>query len=539
MLAGVERLADAVTVTLGPKGRCAIIEQSFGAPKVTKDGVTVAKAIDFEDKFENLGASLVKQVASKTNDIAGDGTTTSTVLARAIFKEGVQAVAAGANPMDLMRGCKKGSDAIVKEIEKNSREIASEEEIRQVATISANSDTEVGELISRAMKEVGRDGVITIQDGKTLFDELEVVEGMTTGRGYISPYFVNDKKGQNCEFENPYILLVEKKVSSVHSLIPILDQVNSSGKPLLIIAEDVESEALAALILNKLRSGLKVCAIKAPGFGDNRKANLQDIAGLTGGQVVSEDLGMKLETVELKDLGMAKTVKVSKDDTIILDGAGDKTALGERIETIGQQVEATKSEYEKEKLQERLAKLSGGVAVLKVGGGSDAEVSEKKDRVTDALNATRAAVEEGVVAGGGSALLHASKTLDALINDETNRDIREGIQIIQRATRVPARAISDNAAYDGIVIASKVLEYDDVNMGYNAQTGEYVNMLEAGILDPSKVVKTALIDANSISSLMVTTESAICDLPEKEGAGGGMGGMPGGMGGMGGMPGMM
>ena len=472
-----------------------------------------------------------------TTDIAGDGTTTSTVLARAIFKEGVQAVAAGANPMDLMRGCKKGTDAIVQEIEKNSREIASEEEIRQVATISANSDTEVGELIARAMKEVGRDGVITIQDGKTLFDELEVVEGMTTGRGYISPYFVNDKKGQACEFENPYILLVEKKISSVQSLIPILDQVNSSGKPLLIIAEDVESEALAALILNKLRGGLKVCAIKAPGFGDNRKANLQDIAVLTGGQVVTEELGMKLETVELKDLGMAKTVKVSKDDTIILDGAGDKAALGERIETIGNQVEATKSEYEKEKLQERLAKLSGGVAVLKVGGGSEAEVSEKKDRVTDALNATRAAVEEGIVAGGGSALLHASKTLDTLIDDETNRDIREGIQIIQRAARVPARAISDNAAYDGIVIASKVLEYDDVNMGYNAQDGEYVNMLDAGILDPSKVVKTALIDANSISSLMVTTESAICDLPEKEGAA--PGGMPGGMGGMGGMPGMM
>lgn len=533
MLVGVDRLADTVQTTLGPRGRNVVLEQSFGAPKVTKDGVTVAKAIEFADPIENLGALLVRQVASKTNDVAGDGTTTSTVLARAIFKEGTKAVAAGYNPMDLRRGIQVAVDEVLASVTANSKPISSKEEIQQVATISANGDDQIGSLISSAMERVGKEGVITCQDGKTLEDELEVVEGMKFDRGYISPYFLTDAKTQKCEFEHAHILFYEGKINSLHSLVPVLEQIVKEQRPLLIVAEDVEGEALATLVVNKLRSSLKVCAVKAPGFGDNRKANLQDLAILTGGQVISEDVGLKLENVDMTMLGTAKKVTVSKDDTIVLDGAGSKEALDERVELLQASIEATTSEYEKEKLQERLAKLSGGVAVLKVGGATESEVSEKKDRVVDALNATRAAVESGIVAGGGSALLHASKSLDKIIADLPSIDQRIGAEIVQKAIRFPARQIADNAGDEGAVVVGKLLEEKDTNVGYDAQNGVYCNMYENGIIDPTKVVRTALVDAASVAGLMTTSEAIVYEVKEDKpeppmGApGGGMGGMPG------------
>ena len=537
MLKGVDLLADAVQVTLGPKGRNAIIAQPYGAPKITKDGVTVAKSIDFEDKFEDMGAQLVKSVASKTNDIAGDGTTTATVLARAIYSEGCKAVAAGMNPLDLRRGIQLAVNSVVDTLTDISRPITSKEEITQVGTISANADVEIGTLISDAMERVGKEGVITVQDGKTLENELEVVEGMKFDRGYISPYFITDAKTQTCEMENPLILLVEKKVSSLQQLVPLLESVIKSQQSLLIVAEDVESEALATLVVNKLRAGIKVCAVKAPGFGDNRKATMQDLAILTGGTVVSEDVGMKLEEVQPEHLGTAKKVKITKNDTIVLDGAGEKAAIDERCELIRTSVEATKSEYEAEKLQERLAKLSGGVAVIKVGGASEVEVSEKKDRVVDALNATRAAVEEGIVPGGGKALLHCSTKLTELAEkDAKNMDQRIGVEIIQRALRAPLSTLVTNAGEEGAVVCGELMKPEvAVETGFNAQDGVYCNMFEAGIIDPTKVTRTGIIDASSVAGLLTTSEAMIVDKPDEGGAAGG--GMPGG-GGMGGMPGM-
>lgn len=537
MLAGVDRLADAVQVTLGPKGRNAVLDQSFGPPKITKDGVTVAKHIEFEDKFENMGAMLVRQVASKTNDVAGDGTTTSTVLARAFFSEGCKAVAAGMNPMDIRRGINLGVDAVQKELDELSKPIETKEEITQVATISANSDKDVGELISTAMEKVGKEGVITVQDGKTLFDELEVVEGMKFDRGYISPYFMTDVKTQKVDLENPLILFSENKISNVAPLVPILEQIVKESRQLLIIAEDVEGDALAALIVNKLRAGLKVCAVKAPGFGDNRKASLQDIAILTGGQVISDEIGLKLENVDMTMLGSAKKVTISKDDTIILDGAGSREGITERCDLLKATIDTTSSDYEKEKLQERLAKLSGGVAVIKVGGASEVEVGEKKDRVTDALNATRAAVSEGIVPGGGSALLHSSKVLNALKTGESvsNVDQKIGIEIVEKALLVPVRAIANNAGHEGSVVVGKLLENTDKNSGFDAQEGTYVDMIKEGIIDPTKVVRTALVDAASVAGLMTTTEAMVAEIkedlpPAPPGGGmGGMGGMGGGM----------
>merc|ERR1711937_470963 len=533
MLCGVDLLADAVQVTLGPKGRNAIIQQPYGSPKITKDGVTVAKAIDFEDPFEDMGAQLIKSVASKTNDIAGDGTTTATVLARAIYSEGCKAVAAGLNPQDLRRGINLAVDSVVETLTDISRPITSKEEIAQVGTISANSDAEVGNLISDAMERVGKEGVITVQDGKTLDDELEVVEGMKFERGYISPYFITDAKTQKTILEDPHILLVEKKVSSLQQLVPILESVIKSQGSLLFIAEDVESEALATLVVNKLRAGIKVCAVKAPGFGDNRKATMQDLALLTGGTVISEEMGMKLEEVTPEQLGKCKKIEVDKNNTVILGGNGDTEGLKERCDLIKHSIEITKSDYEREKLQERLAKLAGGVAVIRVGGASEVEVGEKKDRVVDALNATRAAVEEGIVPGGGTALLYASKALEGLEGD--NFDQKVGIQIIQNALRVPTHTIASNAGAEGAVIVGKLLEQSDLEFGYNAGTAEYVNMVSTGIIDPLKVVRTALVDAASVSSLMMTSECVIVDAPEEK-----AGGAPpmGGMGGMGGMDGM-
>jgi chaperonin GroEL len=541
MLAGVERLADAVQVTLGPKGRNVIMEQPFGAPKITKDGVTVAKSIEFSDKFENMGAQLVRQVASKTNDIAGDGTTTSTVLARGIFVEGCKAVAAGMNPMDLQRGITLGCSAITEELGRMSTLIADRTQVEQVATISANSDASIGNLIAEAMEMVGKEGVISVQDGNTLDNELEVVEGMRFDRGFISPYFVTDQKTQKTTFEDPNILIIEKKLSSIQPILPILESVARDQKPLIIIAEDVEADALATLIVNKIRSGIKICAVKAPGFGDNRKANLQDIAVLTGGQVISEEMGVKLENATMAHLGSCKSIEITKDDTIILDGTGSSEEIEDRVSIIRASIENSKSEYEKEKLQERLAKLSGGVAVIKVGGGSDVEVNERKDRVTDALNATRAAVEDGIVPGGGAALLHASKTLDTVIsNNDGNADLKFGIEIIQKAVRKPVTAIANNAGFEGAVVVGDLLRNDDTNHGFDAQNGEYKNMIEGGIIDPTKVVRTALLDAASVAGLMTTTEVAVCDAPEPEGgAAGGAPPMGGGMGGMGGMGGGM
>mmetsp|Transcript_18875 Transcript_18875/g.28695 ORF Transcript_18875/g.28695 Transcript_18875/m.28695 type:complete len:571 (+) Transcript_18875:93-1805(+) len=537
MLKGVDLLADAVQVTLGPKGRNAIIAQPYGAPKITKDGVTVAKSIDLEDKFEDMGAQLIKSVASKTNDVAGDGTTTATVLARAIYSEGCKAVAAGMSPLDLRRGIQIAVNSVTNTLEKISRPITSKEEISQVGTISANADVEVGNLISDAMERVGKEGVITVQDGKTLENELEVVEGMKFDRGYISPYFITDAKTQVAEMENPYILLVEKKVSSLQQMVPILENIIKQQASLLIVAEDVESEALATLVVNKLRAGIKVCAVKAPGFGDNRKATMQDIAILTGGTVISEDTGMKLEEAEMHHLGQCKRVTVTKNDTVLLDGSGETAGITERCDLLRSSIETTKSDYEREKLQERLAKLSGGVAVIKVGGASEVEVNEKKDRVVDALNATRAAVEEGIVPGGGKALLYASTLLTEVAEKEAkNMDQRIGVEIIQRALRAPLHTIASNAGAEGAVVCGELTKPGTpVETGYNAQDDVYCNMFEAGIIDPTKVTRTGIVDAASVAGLLTTSEAMIVDKPED-----GAGGMPpGGMGGMGGMPGMM
>jgi chaperonin GroEL len=514
MLRGVDVLANAVKVTLGPKGRNVVIEKAFGAPRTTKDGVTVAKEIELEDKFENMGAQLVREVASRTNDVAGDGTTTATVLAQAIAHEGMKLVAAGMNPMDLRRGITKAVKAVVEDLKKRSKKCQSYEEIAQVGTISANGEKEIGELIAKAMEKVGNEGVITVEENKGLETELEVVEGMQFDRGYLSPYFITNPDKMICELEEPYILVHDKKISSLQPLVPLLEQVLQSNRPILIIAEDVEGEALATLVVNRLRGGLKVCAVKAPGFGDRRKAMLQDIAILTGGQVISEELGTKLENVTLDMLGTAKKVVVDKENTTIIDGAGKKEDIEARIKQIKQQIETTTSEYDKEKLQERLAKLAGGVAVIKVGGATEVEVKERKDRVDDALNATRAAVEEGIVPGGGVALLRAKKALENLKGD--NEDEQAGIDIIARAIEAPIRQIAANAGVEGAVIVGKVLEADDDNYGYNAQTGEFGNMIEMGIIDPTKVVRTALEDSSSVSGLMITTEAAIAEKPKKE-----------------------
>ena len=533
MLKGVETLAKAVKVTLGPKGRNVMLDKSYGAPKITKDGVSVAKEIELADKFENMGAQLVKEVAQKTADKAGDGTTTATVLAEAIIKEGCKAVAAGINPMDLKRGIDMAVEAVVEDVKSRSKEIKTSEEIAQVGTISANGDTSIGEYLARAMEKVGNDGVITVEDAKGLDTELDVVEGMQFDRGYLSPYFMTNAEKMNCEYDNPFILFYDQKISSLQPLLPVLEAVVQSGRALLIVAEDIEGEALATLVVNRIRGGLKVCAVKTPGFGDRRKAMLQDMAILTGGQVVSEELGMKIENVTLDMLGTAKRIEVTKDDTTIIDGAGDKEEIKARTSQIRQEIEVTKSDYDREKLNERLGKLSGGVAVLRVGGSSEVEVKEKKDRIDDALNATRAAVKEGVVAGGGVALLYASKVLDDL--NPQNEDQKAGINIIRKAIQAPIRQIAENAGVDGAVIVGKLLESKDTNFGYNAQKSEYTDMIKAGIVDPTKVVRTALQDAASVGGLLITTEAMVTEKPTKEcHCGGGAGGMPGGMpGGMG------
>ncbi len=525
MLRGVDILANAVKVTLGPKGRNVVIEKSFGAPRITKDGVTVAKEIELEDKFENLGAQLVREVASKTNDLAGDGTTTATVLAQAIVKEGSKAVAAGMNPMDLKRGIDLAVDAIIKDLAAKSKKVTSNAEIAQVGTISANGDAEIGKFLAEAMERVGNEGVITVEEAKTAETELEVVEGMQFDRGYLSPYFVTNAEKMRVEFEDPYILIHEKKLSNLQELLPVLEAVVQSGKPLVIVAEDVEGEALATLVVNKLRGGLKVAAVKAPGFGDRRKAMLQDIAILTGGQAISEDLGIKLENVDLSMLGRAKKVIIEKENTTIVDGSVENADIEARVAQIKAQIEETTSDYDREKLQERLAKLAGGVAVLRVGGSTEIEVKEKKDRVDDALHATRAAVEEGIVPGGGVALLRSIQALVGLKTD--NPDQKTGIEIIRRAIQTPARQIIANAGDDGSVVVGKILESNVYNFGYNAQTGEYVDMVASGIIDPTKVVRTALQDAASVAGLMITTEALIAELPKKAGSapqmpGGGM-----------------
>lgn len=493
-----------------------MIEQQFGSPKITKDGVTVAKAIEFKDRFQNVGANLVKQVASATNDIAGDGTTTATLLTRSILVEGCKSVAAGMNPMDLRRGINLAVDHVVTALKNSAKMISTAEEIAQVGTISANGEKEIGDLISKAMEKVGKEGVITVADGKTLENELEVVEGMKFDRGYISPYFMTDNKTMKAELENPYLLIVEKKISVLQTLLPVLEAAIKTQRPLLIIAEDVESEALATLIVNKLRGGVKLCAVKAPGFGDNRKANLQDIAILTGGQVVSEDLGHKLENVDLSMLGQAKKVTVSKEDTIILDGAGDKKDILDRCDQIREAADLSKSDYDREKLQERLAKLSGGVAVLRIGGGSEVEVGEKKDRVVDALNATKAAVEEGIVPGGGTALLYAARGLEELKSKAANFDQQVGIRIIQEAAKMPVKTIARNAGVEGAVVVEKLLAQDDPSYGYDAATDTYCNMIASGIIDPLKVVRTALVDAASVSSVMTTAECIIVEAPKDD-----------------------
>src|SRR5215472_1049128 len=526
MLRGVDILANAVKVTLGPKGRNVVLEKSFGAPRVTKDGVTVAKEIELDDKFENMGAQMVREVASKTSDQVGDGTTTATVLAQAIVKEGAKAVAAGMNPMDLKRGIDRAVQVLIEELEKNSKKITSNDEVAQVATISANGDAEIGRFLADAMKKVGNDGVITVEEAKSLQTELEVVEGMQFDRGYISPYFVTNAEKMRGELEDPYILIHEKKLSGLQPLLPLLEAVVQSGKPLLIIAEDVEGEALATLVVNKLRGGLKVAAVKAPGFGDRRKAMLEDIAILTGGQVISEDLGIKLENVTLDMLGQSKKVRVEKENTTIIDGAGKKADIEGRCTQIRQQIEETTSDYDREKLQERLAKLAGGVAVIRVGGATEIEVKEKKDRVDDAMHATRAAVEEGVVAGGGAALLYASKALAKLKPE--NNDQRVGIDILRRTLQSPARQIAENAGTDGSLVIGKLMESTDTNYGYDAQTGQYTNMIKAGIIDPTKVVRLALQDAASVAGLLVTTEAMVAEKPEKKAGPATPGGMPGG-----------
>jgi len=532
MLRGVNTLANAVRVTLGPKGRNVVIEKSFGAPRSTKDGVSVAKEIELSDRFENLGAQLIREVASKTNDKAGDGTTTATVLAQAIVVEGLKSVAAGMNPMDLKRGVDKAVIKVVEEINATSKKVTTNDEIAQVGAISANGDHEVGAMIAKAMEKVGNEGVITVEEAKTLETELEVVEGMQFDRGYLSPYFITNADKMEAVLEDPLILLFEKKLSSLQALLPVLEAVVQSSRPLLIIAEDIEGEALATLVVNKLRGGLRVAAVKAPGFGDRRKAMLEDIAILTGGELISEDLGIKLENVTLEMLGKAKKVTITKDDTTIVDGVGDKAGIEARIAQIKTQIEDTTSDYDKEKLQERLAKLAGGVAVVRVGGSTEVEVKEKKDRVDDALNATRAAVEEGIVPGGGVALLKASKVLEGLKGDNADQDA--GIAIVRRALQAPIRQIAENAGVEGSIVVGKVMENSSATFGFNAQTEEYVDMIQAGIIDPAKVVRTALQDAASVSGLLITTEAAIVEAPKKSSGGGG--GMPGGgMGGMGDM----
>jgi chaperonin GroEL len=531
MLRGVDLLSDAVKVTLGPKGRNVVMEKSFGAPRISKDGVTVAKEIELADKFENMGAQMLREVASKTSDEAGDGTTTATVLAQAIVREGAKAVTAGMNPMDLKRGIETAVAAVVGDIKKRSRTVSTESEVAQVGTISANGDESIGEMISEAMQKVGKEGVITVEEAKGLATELEVVEGMQFDRGYLSPYFITNAEKMSVELDEPFILLHEKKLSGLQPLLPVLEQIVQAGKPLLIIAEDVEGEALATLVVNKLRGGLKVAAVKAPGFGDRRKAMLEDIAILTGGQVISEDLGIKLEHVTIDMLGHAKRVLITKEETTIVDGAGEKKSIEGRCGQIRAQIEETTSDYDREKLQERLAKLAGGVAVIKVGGATEIEVKEKKDRVDDALHATRAAVEEGVVAGGGVTLLYAAKALDGL--KYANEDQRVGIEIVRKALAVPAKQIVVNAGGDGSIVAGKLLDKNDPEYGYDAQNDKFVNMFQAGIIDPAKVVRTALQDAASVAGLLITTEAMIAEKPKKEAAG--PGGMPGGMGGMGDM----
>ncbi len=524
MLRGVDTLANAVKVTLGPKGRNVVIEKSFGAPRITKDGVTVAKEIELEDKFENMGARMVREVASKQNDQAGDGTTTATLLAQAILKEGAKAVAAGMNPMDLKRGIDIAVQTVVADLKGNARKVTSNSEIEQVGTISANGDSQIGKMIASAMEKVGHEGVITVEEAKTAETELDVVEGMQFDRGYLSPYFVTNAEKMRAELEDPYILIHEKKLSNLQSLLPVLEAVVQSGKPLLIVAEDVEGEALATLVVNKLRGGLKIAAVKAPGFGDRRKAMLQDIAILTGGQVVSEDLGVKLENVTLDMLGTARKISIEKENTTIVNGAGEKADIEGRVNQIKAQIEDTTSDYDREKLQERLAKLAGGVAVIRVGGATEIEVKEKKDRVDDAMHATRAAVEEGVLPGGGVALLRAAAKLEALEGD--NDDQKVGINIVRRAIQWPARQIAINAGSDGSVIVGKVLERDGYNEGWDAQTGQFTDMVKAGIIDPAKVVRTALEDAASVAGLLVTTEAMVAELPKKNAApampGGGM-----------------
>ncbi|OEJ66191.1 chaperonin GroEL [Magnetovibrio blakemorei] len=538
MLAGVDLLANAVKVTLGPKGRNVVIDKSFGAPRITKDGVTVAKEIELSDKFENMGAQMVKEVASRTNDEAGDGTTTATVLAQAIVREGCKAVAAGMNPMDLKRGIDMAVEAVIKDVQKRSKKVKTSAEVAQVGTISANGEAEIGAMIAQAMERVGNEGVITVEEAKGLSTELDVVEGMQFDRGYTSPYFVTNADKMTCEMENPYILIHESKLTSLQAMLPVLEAVVQSSRPLLIIAEDIEGEALATLVVNKLRGGLKVAAVKAPGFGERRKAMMEDIAILTNGTVVSEDLGIKLENVTLDMLGTCKRVSITKEETTIVDGAGAKKAIQARCNQIRAQVEETSSDYDKEKLQERLAKLAGGVAVIHVGGSSEIEVKERKDRVDDALHATRAAVEEGIVPGGGTALLYASKALVKLEGENPDQSV--GIDIVRRAILTPVRQIAQNAGADGAVISGKLMESKDTNWGYNAQTGVFEDLVKAGIIDPTKVVRTALQDAASVAGLLITTEAMIADKPEPAGAGGGMGGDMGGMGGgMGGMGGGM
>jgi chaperonin GroEL len=534
MLRGIDILADAVRVTLGPKGRNVVIDKSFGAPRITKDGVTVAKEIELSDKFENMGAQMVKEVASKTSTIAGDGTTTATILAHALVKEGIRAVAAGMNPMDLKRGIDIAVEAIVGDIEKRAKKVSTNDEIAQVGTISANGDTEIGRMLAEAMKKVGNEGVITVEEAKSLETELDVVEGMQFDRGYLSPYFVTNAEKMIAELDDAYILLHEKKLSGLQSLLPVLEAVVQSSRPLLIVAEDIEGEALATLVVNKLRGGLKVAAVKAPGFGDRRKAMLEDIGILTGGQVISEDLGIKLENVTLDMLGRAKKVRIEKENTTLIDGAGSKDDIAGRIAQIKAQIEETTSDYDREKLQERLAKLAGGVAVIRVGGGSEVEVKERKDRVDDAMHATKAAVEEGVVPGGGVALLYSIRVLDGLT--PANNDQKVGIQIVRKAIQAPARQIAENSGTDGAIVVGKLTDQDKPNFGYDAQSGEYKDMVAAGIIDPAKVVRVALQDAASVAGLLITTEAMVTDRPEpKAGAMShdhdhGMGGM-GGMGG--------
>jgi len=536
IMAGVDVLANAVKVTLGPKGRNVILDKSFGAPRITKDGVSVAKEIELTDKFENMGAQMVKEVASRTNDVAGDGTTTATVLAQSIVREGMKSVAAGMNPMDLKRGIDLATTAVVESLKGRSKTVTTNEEIEQVGTISANGEVQVGKDIAAAMEKVGKEGVITVEEAKGLESELDVVEGMQFDRGYLSPYFITNAEKMTVDMENPLILLHEKKLSNLQPMLPLLEAVVQSSRPLLIIAEDIEGEALATLVVNKLRGGLKIAAVKAPGFGDRRKAMLEDLAVLTKGEVISEDLGIKLENVGIDMLGSAKRVNITKEDTTIVDGIGEEDDIKARVEQIKAQIEVTTSDYDKEKLQERLAKLSGGVAVIKVGGATEIEVKERKDRVDDALHATRAAVEEGVVAGGGTALLFATKALEGM--EGANDDQTRGIAIIRRALQSPVRQIAENSGVDGAVVAGKLLEQDDANFGFDAQTEEYGDLVSKGIIDPTKVVRTALQDAASIAGLMITTEAMVADKPEPAApAMPGGGGMPdmGGMGGMGGM----